>query len=76
MLAHLLVISSIISSALTTRYHRSLLERGIYTVDNAIGIPSAYQLVQQLDKFILRNNLRLQSWTKLLRKLYTWGTFF
>ena len=31
MLAHLLVISSIISSALTTRYHRSLLERGIYT---------------------------------------------
>ena len=76
MLAHLLVISSIISSALTTRCHRSLLERGIYTVDNAIGIPSAYQLVQQLDKFILCNNLRLQSWTKLLRKLYTWGKFF
>ena len=65
MLAHLLVISSIISSALTTRYHRSLLERGIYTVDNAIGIPCAYQLVQQLDKNILCNNLRLQSWTKL-----------
>ena len=76
MLAHLLVISSIISSALTTRYHRSLLERGIYTVDNAIGIPSAYQLIQQLDKFILCNNLRLQFWTKLLRKLYTWGTCF
>ena len=55
MLAHLLVISSIISSPLTTRCHRSLLERGIYTVDNVIGIPSDYQLVQQLDKFILWN---------------------
>ena len=32
MLAHLWVISSIISSPLTTRCHRSLLERGIYTV--------------------------------------------
>ena len=49
MLANLLVISSIISSPLTTRCHRSLSERGIYTVDNAIGIPSAFQLVQQLD---------------------------
>ena len=76
MLAYLLVISTIIRSPLTTRCHRSLLERGIYTVENAIGIPSPYQLVQQLDKFILCNNLRLQSWAKLLRKLYTWGKFY
>ena len=49
MLAHLWVISSIVSSLLTTRCHRSLLERGIYTVDNAISIPNTFQPVQQLE---------------------------
>ena len=48
MLAHLWVISSIISSLLTTRCHRSLLERGIYTVDNAISIPNTLQPAGQL----------------------------